>query len=59
MRKKPLAGMARKSTVKQNGSGRRQKLSLRHNKSEVPIQQSSVNVEKAVGYMSLEFKGET
>jgi len=59
MRKRPLAGMARKSTVKQNVSGQRQKLSFRHNKFEVLIQQSSVDVEKAIGYMSLEFKGET
>lgn len=51
--------MARKSTVKQNVSGQRQKLSFRHNKFEVLIQQSSVDVEKAIGYMSLEFKGET
>ena len=49
MRKKPLAGMARKSTMKQNGSGQRQKLSFRHNKFEVPIQKSSVDFEKAVG----------
>ena len=33
--------------------------SVLDSKFEVPIQQSSVDAEKAVGYMSLEFKGET